>query len=127
MKKQWTTIVAIILMVIVSFFAISNMENVPVNFMFKTVTWPLIMVILGSLLLGALIAVLISTGSMYRNRKQIKQSERKVVDIQAKSKEDLDQNRKEMQQMMESQLRDKNEKIAALEEEIRQLKGTAKM
>lgn len=69
MKKQWGTIVALILIVIVAFFAVLNVESVPVSFGFTEVAWPLIMIILGSLFIGALTTVLISVSTTYKNKK----------------------------------------------------------
>lgn len=126
MKRQWATILAILLLVIVSLFAISNVDTVPVNFLFTVLNWPLIMVILGSLFTGALIAVLISTSSMYKSRKEIKESKKELNEIKAKKQQETEQNQSEMQQTMEKKLQDKNKRISELEERIHQLESNSR-
>ena len=123
MKRQWATILAILLLAVVSLFAISNVDTVPVNFLFTVLNWPLVMVILGSLLIGALIAVLISMSSMYKNRKEIKESKKELSEIKAMKKQEMEQNKSEMQQTMEKKLQDKNKKISELEERVYQLEN----
>ncbi|MDZ7835383.1 MAG: LapA family protein [Alkalibacterium sp.] len=54
-------IIAIILFLGVAILSVLNVDPVPVNFGFAVVEWPLIIVIFASVLLGALIATLLST------------------------------------------------------------------
>lgn len=54
MKFQWSLLFALIFAVIVAIFAVVNVDVVPVNFVFGTAQWPLILVILGSAFLGSL-------------------------------------------------------------------------
>ena len=56
MKFQWSLLLALIFAVIVAIFAVVNVDDVPVNYVFGTAQWPLILVILGSALLGALVS-----------------------------------------------------------------------
>ncbi|WP_075618177.1 LapA family protein [Paenisporosarcina indica] len=56
MKFQWSLLLALIFAVIVAIFAVVNVDPVPVNYVFGTAQWPLILVILGSALLGALVS-----------------------------------------------------------------------
>ena len=56
MKFQWSLLLALIFAVIVAVFAVVNVDNVPVNYVFGTAQWPLILVILVSALLGALVS-----------------------------------------------------------------------
>lgn len=56
MKFQWSLLFALIFAVIVAVFAVVNVDVVPVNYFFGTAQWPLILVILGSALLGALVS-----------------------------------------------------------------------
>ncbi len=55
MNKQWTLIAALIFTLVVAIFAVINVEPVKVDFLFATAEWPLILVILVSVLMGALI------------------------------------------------------------------------
>lgn len=72
MKKQWTMVGSIILLLIVVIFSWMNAQAVTVNFGFTKVTMPLVVVLVIALLLGALITVLISTSTSLRQKKEIK-------------------------------------------------------
>ncbi|MGG0738751.1 LapA family protein [Niallia taxi] len=54
MKIQWNLLFGIIFAVIVAIFAVINVDSVTVNYLFGTGQWPLILVILISVLLGGL-------------------------------------------------------------------------
>ncbi|QXG62950.1 DUF1049 domain-containing protein, partial [Bacillus spizizenii] len=52
MNKQWTIIFALIFTLIVAIFAVINVRSVEVDYLFGRSEWPLILVILGSVLMG---------------------------------------------------------------------------
>lgn len=79
MKKQWSMIGAIILLLIAVLFSWMNSQSVTVNFGFSKVTMPLVVILVISLLLGALIAVLISTTAYFRQKKQIKSLQKQLA------------------------------------------------
>ncbi|SDM81516.1 Uncharacterized integral membrane protein [Psychrobacillus sp. OK028] len=56
MKFQWSLLFGLLFAIIIALFAIYNVDTVPVNYVFGTAKWPLILVILGSALLGALLS-----------------------------------------------------------------------
>ncbi len=62
MKGQTYVILGIIVLIIVSVFAVTNVESVKVNYLFWTGESPLILVILFSVLMGGLITA--AVGSM---------------------------------------------------------------
>lgn len=64
MKFQWSLLFGLIFAVIIALFAVYNVDSVPVNYVFGTANWPLILVILGSALLGALLS---GTVAIYRS------------------------------------------------------------
>lgn len=72
MKNQWRVIVGLVLVLIVVIFAVLNNQVVPVNFGFVKITGPLILIILGSAILGALVGLLTSTTTMWNQRKELK-------------------------------------------------------
>lgn len=76
MKKQWSMVIAIVLVLLIVILSVLNVDPVLLNFGFAQVEWPLIIVIIGSLLIGAIIASLLSTMRMYQERKQRKQLEK---------------------------------------------------
>ncbi|MGB3161196.1 MAG: LapA family protein [Carnobacterium sp.] len=107
MKKQWATILAIILILLISLFAVMNVEVVPVNFGFTLVSWPLIMIILGSLFIGALVTVLIATSTAFKTKKQMKHYE-----VEISNAEEIKQKELEQQKMKyEEKIAQKNEEI----------------
>lgn len=107
MKKQWATILAIILILLISLFAVMNVEVVPVNFGFTLVSWPLIMIILGSLFIGALVTVLIATSTAFKTKKQMKHYE-----VELSNAEEIKQKELEQQKMKyEEKIAQKNEEI----------------
>ncbi|WP_125980344.1 LapA family protein [Loigolactobacillus iwatensis] len=72
MKNQWRLILILLLVLIIVSFAVLNVAPVVVNFGFGTTKWPLILVIIVALLLGALITVLVSTTNSLGVRRQHK-------------------------------------------------------
>jgi lipopolysaccharide assembly protein A len=55
MKQQWSLILSFIFALIVAIFAVINVELVEVDYLFGKADWPLILIILGSVLMGAII------------------------------------------------------------------------
>ncbi|MGX7417699.1 lipopolysaccharide assembly protein LapA domain-containing protein [Carnobacterium gallinarum] len=117
MKNQWRLVVGIILVLIVALFAILNVAAVPVNFGFAKVEWPLIMIILGSLFIGAIVTVLVSTGSSIQTKKRLKNAENELNQQQAK----LDEEVSKVQSEMESRIVVKDEELAAQQSKIQAL------
>ncbi|MGK7377864.1 LapA family protein [Planococcus sp. 1R117A] len=60
MKYRAFAILSLIFAVIIIVFAVANIDPVPVNYLFGEAQWPLILVILGSALLGFLISALLN-------------------------------------------------------------------
>ncbi|EIB6788394.1 LapA family protein, partial [Enterococcus faecalis] len=58
MKNQWRVILGLVLVLIVVIFAVLNNQAVPVNFGFTKISGPLILIILGSAIIGALVGLL---------------------------------------------------------------------
>ena len=121
MKKQWGTIVALILIVIVALFAVLNVESVPVSFGFTEVTWPLIMIILGSLFIGALTTVLISVSTTYKNKKDLKQGKKDLENAEKRKEEAIAQTRAEYDEKLTQKdlvISEQTDKINSLEKEL---------
>lgn len=77
MKRQWNMVGAIVLFLVVAVLSVLNVDPVPMNFGFVTVEWPLIIIIFASVLLGALIATLLSTFKVYKDHNKEKKESRK--------------------------------------------------
>ncbi|ETI70099.1 LapA family protein [Neobacillus vireti] len=80
MKKQWNLIVVLLLVLIIAVFSVINVEPVTVNYLFGKAEWPLILVIVGSVLLGALLAGLIGMMKIYQLQRTLKKAAVKTDD-----------------------------------------------
>jgi lipopolysaccharide assembly protein A len=84
MKFQWTLLLGLILAIIVAWFAIVNVDPVPVNYVFGTAEWPLIIVILVSALLGAAVSGFVSMFRTVMQQRKIRRLEREVNEKEVK-------------------------------------------
>ncbi|MCP9328340.1 lipopolysaccharide assembly LapA domain-containing protein [Liquorilactobacillus satsumensis] len=75
MKNQWRMILALVLALIVIIFALLNTQDVAVNFIFGKFSLPLVLLLMISLLVGALVAALFSTVTIMGLKKQLKDKE----------------------------------------------------
>ncbi|MTD38867.1 DUF1049 domain-containing protein [Erwinia sp. CPCC 100877] len=78
MKNQGRVIFGLVLVLVIVLFAVLNNQTVPVNFGFTKLTGPLILIILGSAILGVLIGLLTSTTTMWKQKKQVKELEKQL-------------------------------------------------
>lgn len=78
MKNQWRVFIGLFLVLIVVIFAVMNNQQVPVNFGFAKITGPLIMIILGSAIIGAIVGLIASTSTMWQQKKEIKKLEKET-------------------------------------------------
>ncbi|MGE6488318.1 LapA family protein [Paenisporosarcina sp. NPDC076898] len=76
MKLQWSLLFALIFAVIVAIFAVVNVDEVPVNYVFGTASLPLILVILGSALLGALVSGSVAIFRSFVLQRRVRQLEK---------------------------------------------------
>ncbi|MGE7945983.1 lipopolysaccharide assembly protein LapA domain-containing protein [Lysinibacillus sp. NPDC093688] len=74
MKRQWNLILAIIVVLIIAVFSVINVDKVTVNYLLGKAEWPLILVIIGSVLLGALLVGLISMMKIYQLQRALKKA-----------------------------------------------------
>lgn len=84
MKTQLVLIFALVFALITGIFAVINVEPVAVNYLFGTAHIPLILVILGSTLLGALIVGLLGIIRQYRLQRKIRQLEKELEELREK-------------------------------------------
>lgn len=71
MKIQWTFAVGLIFAIIIAIFATVNVDSVQVNYVFGEAR-PLILIILGSVLIGFIISFCFSAFRMYGGKRQTK-------------------------------------------------------
>lgn len=128
MKNQWRIIVGFVLALIVVLFAILNNNEVNVSVVVGTFKAPLILIILGSAIIGALVALLTSTGTMWTQKKTIKTQEKELAiykdemdkKVQHESEKmirDYENQLSELRASYEAQLVDKNRQIDRLTNE----------
>ncbi|WP_265457678.1 LapA family protein [Enterococcus sp. HY326] len=125
MKNQWRIIVGFILILIIVLFAISNNNQVDVSFLVTSMQAPLILIILGSAIIGGLIGILTSTATVWNQKKTIKNQEKelaifnddldkKVQSANEKLIRDYENQISELRATYEAQIVDKNRKIDEL-------------
>ncbi|WP_284139697.1 lipopolysaccharide assembly protein LapA domain-containing protein [Virgibacillus sp. LDC-1] len=72
MKGQTYVVFAIVFIIIISIFAVTNVSPVKVNYLFWTAESPLILVILFSVLMGVLITATVGMVKVFRLQRDIK-------------------------------------------------------
>ena len=87
MRKQWSTVLLIALILFVVIFSVLNVDPVNINFGFTMLEMPLVLVIIGTLLIGVLIAVMWSTSIVMRERASHKKTSQKIGQLEAEHAE----------------------------------------
>lgn len=82
MRFQWNLILGLLFALIVAIFAVVNVDSVRVNYVFGYTEIPLILIILGSALLGGLIVGMFGILRQYRQQRQIKKLEKEIEQLQ---------------------------------------------
>ncbi|MCD8509004.1 MAG: lipopolysaccharide assembly protein LapA domain-containing protein [Bacillus sp. (in: Bacteria)] len=78
MKGQGNLIFGIIIAIVIAVFAVINVEPVQVNFLFGQGDWPLVLIILGSVLMGGVIVGSVGMYKIYHLQQELKQLRKKV-------------------------------------------------
>lgn len=81
MRIQWTLIAALLFALVTAVFAVINVDPVQVNFLFGTFNAPLILLILGCTLLGAIIVGSYSIFTQYRTQRKLKLLESQLAEV----------------------------------------------
>ncbi len=92
MRIQWTLIFALIFALIIALFAVFNVETVPVNFIVGVRSLPLILIILGSTLLGGLIIGLFGIVLQYRLQRKVKQLQKELEQFKQAAQTETEEN-----------------------------------
>lgn len=121
MKKQWSTVFLIVLALIVVIFSVFNVDPVGINFGFAIVEMPLAIVLIGTLLIGVLMAVLLSTGIILNYKSEQKKLQKSLTTIETEKEAEkeklVQEHQKEMQvlvaqkEQLEKEIRDLERKI----------------
>lgn len=121
MKKQWSTVFLIILALIVVIFSVLNVNPVGINFGFAIVEIPLAIVLIGTLLIGVLMAVLLSTGIILKYKSEQKKLQKNLATFETEKKAEqerlVQEHQKEIQALV-SQNEESQKEIRELERRI---------
>ncbi|EJE98191.1 lipopolysaccharide assembly protein LapA domain-containing protein [Liquorilactobacillus mali] len=88
MKNQWRMILALVIALVVIVFALLNTQEVELNFLFGKFSLPLVLILVVSLLLGALVAVLVSTMTIVGLKRELKKKNDNEKQIKKQFEED---------------------------------------
>ncbi|MEO1770446.1 LapA family protein [Candidatus Enterococcus ferrettii] len=114
MKRQWKVILGFVLVLIIVVFAVLNNQEVPVNFGFSKLYSPLILIIIGSAIIGALVIFLTSSATMFQQKRQVKQLQSQIDEFETNNQEKLAEDKARYQ-------REKENELAALKAEYERL------
>lgn len=134
MKKQWKVFLGFVLVLVIVIFALSNSQEVPVNFLIKKIYLSLVLVIIASALIGALVVFLTSGTTLFQQRREIKQlketvqkyetnNQQKLEEEKAAFKRERDNELAVLKANYESLLKEKDQAIAAMEKSQPENKG----
>ncbi|HJE85988.1 DUF1049 domain-containing protein [Levilactobacillus brevis] len=124
MKNQWRIVLTILLVIIVAIFAILNVESVPVSFGFTTVHWPLILILLVSILIGAVLMILFSTITVFQHNRAYKELEQTSQEQIASLEQERDRLTKRLQNSRSKQVTGQQaQQLQVLEKENAELKA----
>ena len=104
MKKQCKVFLGFILVLVIVIFALSNSQEVPVNFLIKKIYLSLVLVIIGSALIGALVVLLTSGATFFQQRKEIKQLKESIQSYEANNEQKLAEEKAAFQREQENEM-----------------------
>lgn len=121
MKHQWRIILGFVLVLVVVLFAVGNNNLVDVSFLVVEMKAPLILIILGSAIIGALIVVLTSVSTIWSQKRTIKKLQNTLTDFQedfdakaADVEQDYRERANELKESYEAKLAEKQSRIDQL-------------
>ena len=122
MRQQWKLILGVCAVILVVIFALQNVNNVQVTFLFFQAQMPMVLVLLISILFGLLIGFLSSLSSHMANRAAIKNlnKEREAL---SKEQSSFETTKAELEAQYQANLEEKNQEIASLQETLADLKA----
>ncbi|MCA1031878.1 lipopolysaccharide assembly protein LapA domain-containing protein [Bacillus timonensis] len=109
MKGQWNLILAFVFALIVAIFAVINVEAVEVDYLFGTAQWPLILIIIASVLMGGLIVGSVGLFRLFVLGRAIKSLEKENLRL----RETLEKSENEQDSM---KIDEKIEEVPTIEE-----------
>jgi uncharacterized integral membrane protein len=105
MKRQWSIILAIIFAIIIAVFAVINVDSVEVDYLFGTAEWPLVLIILGSVLMGGFMIAATGVVRILTLQRRLKLLEKE----NAKFKNELEASKKQQEQLPKTQVEESDQ------------------
>lgn len=127
MKRQWSTVLLIALILVIVIFSVLNVDPVFINLGFDTFQIPLAVVLIGSLLIGVLMTTIFSTMIVIRDRNKQKKLEQEITRLKEEADEEkqkLNQQHQEEKQSLQKEMDKKVAKVRELERRISNMKST---
>lgn len=124
MKRQWSIVLLITLILLVVVFSVMNVNPVAINFGFAMISVPLVVVIIATLLIGVLIAVMLSTTIILQNKSEQKKLNKRLAEFEDESKREKDELKMRHSKEIEALKEDKDKaqtKIRELERRIQNI------
>lgn len=116
--KQWRVVVSLLLALLVVIFAVLNIESVPISFGFAKVSLPLVIIIIGSLVIGALITFLVSSVNHFSQYREHKKLQQKVTKLQSNNDAELAKIVADKTADLQVQLQAKDDEIKSLKTQL---------
>lgn len=104
MRKQWKILLGFILVLLIVIFALSNSQEVPVNFLVNKIYLSLVLVIIGSALIGALVVLLTSGATLFQQRKEIKQLKKTIHSYETDNEKKLEEDKASFKREQENEI-----------------------
>ena len=123
MKNQSKLITGFFLVGLVVIFSVINTATVDVNFGFTKIQSPLIFIILGSTILGALIVFVTWFSSFWGQRKEIKRLKKQVLEYDEQLAAKIEHGMAAERSLAEQELQMKQARIDELEQQFSELSG----
>ena len=104
MRKQWKVLLGFILVLLIVIFALSNSQEIPVNFLVKKIYLSLVLVIIGSALIGAVVVLLTSGTTLFQQRKEIKELKATLQEYEVNNEQKLADEKARFQREQENEI-----------------------
>lgn len=104
MRKQWKILLDFILVLLIVIFALSNSQEVPVNFLVNKIYLSLVLVIIGSALIGVLVVLLTSGATLFQQRKEIKQLKETIHSYETDNEKKLEEDKASFKREQENEI-----------------------
>lgn len=118
MKKTTKLFLVLILSFIVVLFSVINAQQIEVNFLVTQISLPLVIIIIGAVLIGALIVLIVMMSSIWQKNKTIKQQKQEIYEFKNKTTEDIDSETEEMIQQLKLELKEKDLELSDLRHQL---------